>query len=38
MADYQPGDYVKVEFKDDDSPIGEWMWVRVESCDKRRQE
>jgi hypothetical protein len=32
MATYQPGDYIKVEFKDDSDPIGEWMWVRVESC------
>ncbi len=33
MSIYQPGDYVKVEFKDGSDPIGEWMWVRVEACD-----
>lgn len=37
MARYQPGDYVKVEFKDADEPLGEWMWVRVESCDDRKR-
>ena len=33
MSTYEPGDYVKVEFKDESDPIGEWMWVRVEACD-----
>ena len=37
MPRYQPGDYVKVEFKDADEPLGEWMWVRVESCDERKR-
>ena len=37
MASYQPGDYVKVEFKDEGDPIGEWMWVRVESCDEKQR-
>jgi hypothetical protein len=37
MSIYEPGDYVKVEFKDESDPIGEWMWVRVESCDDARR-
>jgi hypothetical protein len=34
---YQPGDFVKVEFPDEATGIGEWMWVRVTRCndDKR---
>jgi DNA mismatch endonuclease (patch repair protein) len=34
---YAPGDYVKVEFSEDATGIGEWMWVRVEICDDNRQ-
>ena len=30
---YERGDYVKVDFPDEATRIGEWMWVRVESCD-----
>jgi hypothetical protein len=33
MAKYQPGDYVKAEFKDEGSGESEWMWVVVDSCD-----
>ena len=33
MAKYRPGDYVKAEFKDEDTGEGEWMWVVVDSCD-----
>jgi len=33
MSKYQPGDYVKVEFPDEKTGIGEWMWVRVDHCD-----
>ena len=33
MPKYQPGDYVKVEFSDEATGIGEWMWVRVDRCD-----
>lgn len=33
MQTYQPGDYVKVEFKDDETHESEWMWVRVDSAD-----
>ena len=30
---FSPGDYVKVEFKDDAGVDSEWMWVHVESVD-----
>jgi hypothetical protein len=33
MANYQPGDYIKAEFKNDETGESEWMWVRVDSCD-----
>ncbi len=33
MAKYQPGDYVKAEFKDEETGECEWMWVVVDSCD-----
>ncbi len=33
MPNYKPGDYIKVEFKDKDDPIGEWMWVIVDHAD-----
>ena len=34
---YERGDYVKVEFQDETTVIGEWMWVRVHHCDDERQ-
>lgn len=34
---YETGDYIKVEFPDEATGIGEWMWVRVEACDDERQ-
>ena len=34
---YQRGDYVKVEFPDEITGIGEWMWVRVTRCDAGKQ-
>jgi hypothetical protein len=37
MATYRAGDYVKVEFPDEVTGIGEWMWVRVYSCDDERR-
>jgi hypothetical protein len=37
MPSYAPGDYVKVEFPDEVTGIGEWMWVRVENCDDEKQ-
>lgn len=33
MAKYEPGDYVKVEFRDNENRESEWMWVHVDSCD-----
>jgi uncharacterized protein YegJ (DUF2314 family) len=33
MAAYEQGDYIKVEFKDDDTGESEWMWVRVDYAD-----
>jgi len=35
MNRYQPGDHVKVEFKDDHTGESEWMWVKVDYCDDR---
>src|SRR5438128_2912184 len=34
---YERGDYVKVEFPDETTGIGEWMWVRVTHCDEGKQ-
>jgi hypothetical protein len=38
METYERGDYVKVEFPDEATGIGEWMWVRVEVCDDKRKQ
>lgn len=37
MPQYEKGDYIKVEFADETTGVGEWMWVRVSSCDDARQ-
>lgn len=38
VAQYDSGDYVKVEFAADTPGLpGEWMWVRVLRCDEERQ-
>ena len=37
MAIYEPGDYIKVEFPDEATGVGEWMWVRVDVCDDKRK-
>jgi uncharacterized protein YegJ (DUF2314 family) len=29
----EPGDHVKVEFKDERSGESEWMWVKIDHCD-----
>jgi hypothetical protein len=34
---YERGDYVKVEFPDESTGIGEWMWVRVTRCDVQKR-
>lgn len=37
MCSYVPGDYVTVEFPDEATGIGEWMWVSVERCDDKKR-
>lgn len=37
MSTYEHGDYVKVEFPDEATGVGEWMWVRVEVCDEKNK-
>lgn len=37
MSSYEAGDYIKVEFPDESTGVGEWMWVCVNSCDDARQ-
>jgi hypothetical protein len=37
MPTYERGDYVKVEFQDETTVIGEWMWMRVHHCDDKKQ-
>ena len=37
MPKYEKGDYIKVEFPDETTGVGEWMWVRVDRCDDARQ-
>ena len=37
MPTYERGDYVKVEFPDEGTGIGEWMWVRVHHCDDAKK-
>jgi len=37
MPTYDPGDYVKVEFPDETTGIGEWLWVIVRSCDDKKR-
>ena len=37
MPKYERGDYVKVEFLDETTGIGEWMWVRVHHCDDEKK-
>lgn len=37
VPQYEKGDYIKVEFADETTGVGEWMWVRVSSCDDARQ-
>jgi hypothetical protein len=34
---YEPGDYVKVEFPDEATGIGEWMWMRVNHRDDEKR-
>ena len=34
---YPAGDYLKVEFRNEQSGKSEWMWVRVENDDPERR-
>jgi hypothetical protein len=34
---YERGDFVKVEFPDETTGIGEWMWMIVDRCDDRKR-
>ena len=34
---YERGDYVKVEFADETTGIGEWMWMIVDHSDDRKR-
>lgn len=37
MPTYEPGDYVKAEFADEATGVGEWMWIRVLHCDNEKK-
>jgi hypothetical protein len=37
MPIYDPGDFIKVEFPDAATGIGEWMWIRVHHCDDEKK-
>ena len=37
MSAYERGDYIKVEFPDEATGVGEWMWVRVSGCDDAKR-
>ena len=37
MGKYKKGEHVKIEVKDENSPIGELMWMLVEDSDDERQ-
>ena len=37
MGKYKKGDHVKVEVKDENYPIGEWLWMLVENSDDGSQ-
>jgi len=37
MGIYQRGDYVKVEFRDEETGESEWMWVRVKESDNEKK-
>lgn len=37
VPSYERGDFVKVEFPDETTGVGEWMWVRVTRCDEQKK-
>jgi hypothetical protein len=34
---YERGDFVKIEFPDEATGIGEWMWIRITRCEEAKQ-
>jgi hypothetical protein len=34
---YEEGDYIKVEFPNEATGVGEWMWVRVQRCNDEQR-
>jgi len=34
---YERGDYVRVEFPEETTGIGEWMWMIVDNCDDQKR-
>ena len=37
LPTYNRGDYVKVEFPDEATGIGEWMWMIVDHTDDKKR-
>ncbi len=37
MPTYIRGDYIKAEFRNDQTGESEWMWVRIDSCDDEKK-
>ena len=37
MGIYRPGDYIKVEFRHEQTGESEWMWVRVKDADNEQR-
>ncbi len=37
QPDYEPGDYIKVEFEGENGMPGEWMWVIVQNRDDQKR-
>jgi hypothetical protein len=37
MPKFQPGDFVKVELKDETTEESEWMWICVDSTDDEKR-
>jgi hypothetical protein len=37
MGKYKKGDHVKIEVKNENSPVSEWMWMLVDDSDDDRQ-
>jgi len=37
MGTYEPGDFVKVELRYEQTGESEWMWVKVDNCDDEQR-